>query len=54
MVFESIGQAFKYIVGCYRMVLEESRLLLPSLCSVVIGAFVGIMVIVASALFNVF
>lgn len=54
MVLESIGQALKYIVECYRMVVEEPKLLLPSLCSVVIGAFVGITVIVASILFNVF
>lgn len=54
MVFESVGQALKYIVECYRMVIEEPKLLLPSLCSVAIGAFIGIVVIVASVLFNVF
>jgi hypothetical protein len=31
MFFESIEQAFKYIVECFRMVLEEPKLLLPSL-----------------------
>ncbi len=54
MFFESISQALKYIVECYRMVVEEPKLLLPSLLSVVVGAFVGILVIIASVLFGIF
>ncbi len=54
MFLDSIGQALKYIVECYRMILEEPRLLLPSLLSVVVGAFVGIVVIIASVLFGIF
>jgi hypothetical protein len=54
MVFESIGQAFKYIAECYHMVLEEPGLLLPSLCSVVVGSFIGIGVMIAAVLFNIF
>lgn len=53
-IFDSIGQAFKYIVECYRMVLEEPKLLLPSLLSVVIGFFTGLVVLVVLAMFNVF
>ncbi len=54
MVLESISQAFKYIVECFRMVAEEPKLLLPPLCAVVIGAFAGIAVIAASVLLDVF
>jgi hypothetical protein len=54
MVFESIGQAFKYIAECYHMVLEEPGLLIPSLCSVVMGSFIGIGVMIAAVLFNIF
>ncbi len=53
-MLDSVGQAFRYIVECFRMVLEEPKLLLPSLCSVVVGALVGIVVIGASVLLNVF
>lgn len=54
MVLESIGQALKYMLECFRMVLEEPRLLIPSFCSVVLGAFIGIVVIVFAMLFGLF
>lgn len=53
-IFDSIGQALKYIVECYRMVIEEPKLLLPSLLSVAIGFFVSIFVVIALVIFNVF
>ncbi len=53
-IFDSIGQAFKYIVECYRMIIEEPKLLLPSLLSVAIGFFIGIFVVIALLLFHVF
>lgn len=54
MIFDSIGQALRYLAECYKMVVEEPKLLLPSLISVVIGFFVGVIVIVASVLFGLF
>ncbi len=53
-IFDSIGQAFKYLIECYRMVIEEPKLLLPSLLSVAIGFFISIFVILALVLFHVF
>ncbi|HEY3422680.1 MAG TPA: hypothetical protein VGK13_05930, partial [Methanocellaceae archaeon] len=53
-IFDSIGQALKYIIECYRMVIEEPKLLLPSLLSVAIGFFVSIFVVIALVLFHVF
>jgi len=53
-IFDSIGQAFKYLVECYRMVIEEPKLLLPSLLSVAIGFFISIFVVIALMLFHVF
>jgi Family of unknown function (DUF6159) len=54
MAFESIGQALKYIGECFRMVLEEPKLLVPSFVAVILGAFLGIAVVIASIFFNVF
>jgi hypothetical protein len=54
MVFKSIEQALKYIAECFRMVMEEPGLLLPSFCSVVLGAIIGIAVFGAAVLSNVF
>lgn len=53
-IFDSIGQAFKYIVECYRMVIEEPKLLLPSLLSVAISFFISIFVVIALVLFHLF
>jgi hypothetical protein len=45
-IIDNVGYAVKFLVECFRMILEDPRLLVPSLLSVVIGFFVSLVVVV--------
>lgn len=53
MILDNIVQALKYIAECYKMVVEEPKLLLPSLASVIVGSFIGIFVIGFTIAFDI-
>lgn len=49
MVLDEIVKALKFIVECYRMVIHEPKLFLPSLFSMLSGLFFGVLVFIISA-----
>jgi hypothetical protein len=46
MFFDDIAKAFKFLIECFKMILEDPKLLFPSMLSVVFGFFMSLIVIV--------
>jgi Family of unknown function (DUF6159) len=52
--FDNIGNALKFLVECFRMIAEEPKLLLPSLCSVVLGFVLFVLFLIPFILIGLF
>ncbi len=52
--FDNLGNAVKFLMECFRMIAEEPKLLLPSLCSVLLGFLLFVLFIIPFVIIGLF